>query len=89
MKNCICEYILSDKLRVASPKCMEHLELLPLPVCKIAFVNILNDKLRVASPKCMKNSELLPLPACRIAFVNILSDKSKSCYPYVYEELHL
>ena len=36
--------ILYDKFRVA-----------PLPVCRIAFVNIIPDKLRVASPKSFKN----------------------------------
>ena len=51
------------------------IELLPLPDCRIAFVNIPYNKLGVASPMCVINKELLPLPVCRIAFVNILYNK--------------
>ena len=75
---------------------MMNLELLPLPVCRIAFVNLLYNKLRFASPNCMMNLELLPLPVCRNAFVNILYNKLrfaspayKSCFPYLFVELHL
>ena len=44
---------------------MLNKELVPLPVSRIAFVNIISDYFR----------ELLPLPVSRIAFVNILYDK--------------
>ena len=49
---------------------MINLELLPLPVSRIAFVSLLYDKLRVAS-----------LRVSRIAFVSILYDKLRVAPP--------
>ena len=53
--------ILLDDLRIAPPISMIYKELLPLPVYRIACVNIFYNNLLVASPTCMMDLELFTL----------------------------